>query len=104
MKETWKTRLRDGIKANGKSQREVSMAAGMGPGYVNSLLNENENKDPTVDHLIRVVDAAGLSLYYVLYGVKVDKETEEIIRRLQQSPQARASILQLLPPVTEDAG
>jgi len=104
MKETWKTRLRDGIKAKGKSQREVSLAAGMAPGYVNSLLNENENKDPTINNLIRIVKAAGLSLYQVLYGVEVDQETEEIIRRLQGSPQSRAALLQILKDrATEDA-
>lgn len=91
----WKTRLAAGIKANGKSQREVSLAAGMGPGYVHSLIKEN--KDPTVDHLLRVCEAAGVSLYYVLYGVQVGRDTEEIIQLLEASSKAkREGMLQVL--------
>jgi hypothetical protein len=93
--ESWKTRLADGIKANGKSKREVSLAAGMGPGYVHSILAEG--KDPTVDNLLRVCEAAGISLYYVLYGVKMDPETEAIVRQLQSSsPAKRRGLLDFL--------
>jgi len=95
MSENWKTRLAAGIKANKKSRREVSLAAGMGPGYVFSLLKEG--KDPTVDHLSRVCDAAGLSLSYVLYGMEINQETEEIIRLLNSAPEAaREGMLQIL--------
>lgn len=91
----WKARLAAGIKASGKSQREVSLAAGMGPGYVHSLLKEN--KDPTVDHLLRVCDAAGISLYYVLSGVQIGRDTEEIIQILEASSEAtRGGLLQVL--------
>ncbi|BEV47316.1 helix-turn-helix transcriptional regulator [Afipia carboxidovorans] len=95
MTETWKDRLAAGIEAKGKSQREVSLAAGKGPGYVNSLINEG--KDPTVDNLLRVCEAAGVSLYYVLYGVEMDREAEEIIRLLKMSSKAkREGLLQVL--------
>ncbi len=95
MSDTWRTRLKAGIEAQWKSQREVSLAAGMGSGYVNSLFNED--KDPTVDHLLKVCEAAGLSLYYVLYGVDIDREAEEIIRLLKSSSEGkRAGVLQIL--------
>lgn len=94
MSEDWKTRLEEGIKANGKSKRSVSLAAGMAPGYVHSILAEG--KDPTVENLIKVCEAAGLSLYYVLYGVEMSPETEEIVRLLESSKSKRAALLQIL--------
>lgn len=89
----WRARLEAGIKANDKSLREVSLAAGKGPGYLHSILREG--KDPTIDNLIKVCEAAGLSVYYVLYDVKVDRETEEIIQLLKD-PAQRKGLLQLL--------
>lgn len=94
MSDAWKKRLIDGIEAKGKSQREVSLAAGKGPGYVNSFLKEG--KDPTIENLIKVCEAAGLSLYYVLYGVEMSPETEEIIRLLEASESKRKALLQIL--------
>lgn len=92
----WKHRLVAEIEAKGLSQREVSLAAGRGPGYVNSLLKEG--KDPTIDNLILVCDAAGLSLYTILYGVEMSPQTEEILKRLQAAnPEQRDAILKLLP-------
>ena len=46
---TWKNRLQEAIRSSGKSQRDISLKAGMGPGYVNSLFKES--KDPTVENL-----------------------------------------------------
>lgn len=91
----WKERLADGIKAKGKSQREVSLAAGKGPGYVNSLLKEG--KDPTIENLLLVCEAADLSLIWVLFGFDMDRETEEIVRELKrESPTGRSGLLQHL--------
>lgn len=98
----WKGRLAAGIKKNGKSKREVSLAAGMGPGYVHSVLKEG--KDPTIDHLMKICEAAGLSLYYVLMGVQVSPETEAIIRMLETSETKRRGLAQLLLNEPETSG
>lgn len=91
----WKARLSKGIKANKKSQRAVSIAAGLGTGYVNSLLKEG--KDPSLENLIKVCEAAGLSLNYVLLGLDMDPETEEIIQLASSStPEKRKALLELL--------
>lgn len=94
-KDNWKSRLIKGIEAQGKSQREVSLAAGRGPGYVNSLLKEG--KDPTIENLILVCRAANLSLAYVLFGFEISRETEDIVRALEStSPERRNGLLQFL--------
>jgi ribonucleoside-diphosphate reductase alpha chain len=91
----WKNRLAAGIREKGKSEREVSLAAGRGPGYVHSILKEN--KDPTIDNLIEVCRAAELSLIWVLFGVEMSRETEEIVQALEDaSPEQRKGLLQFL--------
>lgn len=91
----WRTRLLAAIQASGKSQREVSLAAGMGAGYVNSLFKDS--KDPTVENLMKVCEVAGVSLSYVLYGYQMTAETEEILNLLEEaSPGERKGLLTLL--------
>jgi hypothetical protein len=96
MSEDWKTRLAAAIEADKDlSPRGVSLAAGMGAGYIHSILSEG--KDPTIGHLMRVCDVVGVSLYYILYGVEMDQEFEEIIRLLNSSSKAtREGLLQIL--------
>jgi ribonucleoside-diphosphate reductase alpha chain len=73
----------------------VSLAAGLGAGYVHSILNEG--KDPTIDNLIAVCNEIGVSLSAVLYGYEMSAENEEILRLLQNSsPGAREGLLALL--------
>lgn len=91
----WKARLAAAIEASGKSQREISLAAGKGPGYVNSLLHEG--KDPTVGNLMRICQAANVSVYQVLGGFPMSPEHEELLRRLLETEEdVQRSILLLL--------
>lgn len=92
--EQWRERLRLAIKASGKSQRQVSLAAGNAAGYANSLIKEG--KDPSVGNLIGLCDQIGVSLSYILYGFDVSPETEEVLRLLQAHPAARKGVLQIL--------
>lgn len=87
-------RLSDAITQKGISKRSVSLASGNGPGYVHSILSEG--KEPTVTNLAAVCDVVGVSLYYILYGVEVSPETEAIIKKLEENPNARDGILALL--------
>lgn len=95
MSESWQDRLARGIKEKRLSQRAVSLAADMGPGYVNSLIKEG--KDPTIEHLMAVCKAADLSLSWVLFGIEISAETEEIMTLLEGAPETkRESLLNLL--------
>ena len=93
--EDWRQRLTAAIKDKGTSMRALSLAAGLGPGYVHGLLKEG--KDPTVDNLLKLCDQLGVSIAYILKNVSVNAETEEILGLLQSaSPEARSGILALL--------
>lgn len=90
----WRARLDEAIKASGKSRRSVSLEAGKGPGYVHSIMAEG--KDPTIDSLVNVCRAANVSLSYVLYGLEISRQTEEVLSLLENNPDALAAILQIL--------
>ncbi|OMP69950.1 transcriptional regulator [Agrobacterium tumefaciens] len=90
----WRARLQDALEASGKSAREVSLAAGKGPGYVHSILKEG--KEPTVDNLIAICSVLNVSLSQVIYGIEMSAETAEILSLLENSPNARDGILKIL--------
>ena len=92
--EGWKDRLAAAVQASGKSMRAISLAANVGHGYVFSILNEG--KDPSVENLARICDAAGASLIYVLYGVEISPETERLMLLAEANPDARANLIAIL--------
>lgn len=92
--QTWRDRLVAAIERDGRSQRAVSIAAGLGPGYINALLREG--REPTVGSAIRVCRELGISLPWLIYGIEMSPQTEEILRLLDDHPAERAGILQIL--------
>lgn len=91
----WKARLEAEIKRQNRSMRDVSLKAGKGPGYVHSILVGG--KDPTIDNMIDVCNALGVSLSHILYGINASPETEEILALLEEaSPGHREGILKIL--------
>lgn len=93
--ESWRSRLAAAIEASGKSRRSISLAAGMAPGYLHSILVEG--KDPTISNLLKVCEETGVSMSYILYGYEISGEVEEILDLLQSSsPRAREGLLQIL--------
>jgi transcriptional regulator with XRE-family HTH domain len=96
MTEDWKERLIEAIKADGRSYRAISTAAGLGPNFVNQLLNYE--KEPAAKHVIMLAKALNMSLSYLFVGNdEVTAEHEELFRLLQGStPEGRALALQIL--------
>lgn len=92
MTEDWRHRLQSGIE--GRSWRAVSLAAGLGPGYVFSVLKEG--KDPTIGNLAKVCEAAGLSLSYVLFGVDLSRADEESLALFHALPERKKEAFLLL--------
>lgn len=95
MKQDWRQRLEKGLKDKRLSKRGVSLSAGMGEGYVHSILKDG--KDPTVDSFLKVCAASGLSPAYVLLGYDLTPEVEELLALWSAaSPATRDGILQIL--------
>ena len=66
----WRKRMHDEIRGDGKSLRAVSIAAGMGAGYLHSILIDG--KDPTLDNFLRVCDVIGSDPCAILVGRSVE--------------------------------
>jgi transcriptional regulator with XRE-family HTH domain len=95
--EEWRRRLADAVKASGRSKRKISLAAGLGHGYVHSVLAEE--KDPSVMNLVKICDELNVSLSFILFGYDIQPEAEEFLRRFQSaSPKTRRALLDLLEP------
>lgn len=91
----WKDRLAAAINESGKSKRAISLAAGMGPGYVHSVLVEG--KDPTIENLAKICDHAGVSLSFVIFGYDLHKEDEDLLVVLRSLPKdAKEGLLKAL--------
>ena len=98
----WRDRLREALKASGKSHRQVSLDAGFSHGYVNGLLRSE--KDPGFANVCKVAAAAGVSLSYIAFGADVDMESEQILAALTRlSEKDRNAILTLAQSVPDHA-
>ena len=95
MNEGWRARLSEAVAKSEKSGRQVSLEAGLGAGYLHSILKEG--KDPTVSNLMKVCEKLGVSLWAILYGADLTAEDEELLRLYQaSSPGEREALLQLV--------
>lgn len=92
--QTWRDRLSDALAEKGLSRRAISIAAGLGPGAIHSWLKDG--KDPNLENIMAVCQAAGISLSFVTHGYYMSSETEELLRLLEAHPQSRDGILQIL--------
>lgn len=95
MADTWRGRLKKTLKDKRLSKRGVSLAAGMSEGYVHGILQEG--KEPTVENLLSVCRASGLSPAYVILGYEVPDDAAELFELwAKASPATRQGILQIL--------
>jgi transcriptional regulator with XRE-family HTH domain len=95
MVETWRQRLESALVEKERSKREVSLAADLGPGYVHSILKEG--KDPTVDNLMKVAAALGVSPIWLIFGIEVSQDADDLLALWGRAqPETRQGILSIL--------
>lgn len=95
MNDTWRERLKKALKDKHLSKRGVSLAADLSEGYVHGILQEG--KEPTVENLLSVCRASGISAASVILGYEVPPDTEELFELwAKASPATREGILQIL--------
>lgn len=96
MDESWRDRLGAALERAQLSKRGVSLKAGLGPGYLHSILQEG--KDPTLDNLLAVCAAIGVSASWVVFGVNMESpEVEELARIWSRAtPEQREGIRLIL--------
>lgn len=86
----WRQRLEDEIEKSGRSLREISRASGYGAGYLHSILVEG--KDPSISRLMGICSNLGVSAAYILHGIQMTEEDEELLRELNANPEALTAV------------
>lgn len=95
MDDTWRERLAKAIEARGVSKRSLSLKAGMGPGYVHSLLSEG--KEPTIEKLVRICAELDVPLAAIVYGDEASQFVQEVVELWRKAPPSlRQGILEIL--------
>lgn len=97
--EEWRTRLIQAVDADGRSDRAISEASGLGVNFVNEL--RKGEKEPGVNKVIRLAETLSLSLGFVFSGADVSAQEEADLKTfLALSPGNRAAILTLARQIT----
>lgn len=92
--EDWRNRLLTAVDDDGRSDRAISLAAGLGPNFVNEL--RNSEKEPGVNKVTRLARTLNLSLGYVFSGMEISAVNEADLKVfLSLSPENRQAILTL---------
>lgn len=102
MEQGWRERLLQEVQKTGKSQRSLSMKAGLGPGYLNSILGKAQ-KDPTVTSLLKVTEVLGVSISYICYAIEMTYETEQLLRGfVRLNPRQRSAFRESVDAMLEN--
>lgn len=70
----------------GKSYREMSMAAGLGPNFVTQLL-ANDWKEPLFGNVVRLCDELHVSITYIVTGAEMTRTHETVLSRMSALPE-----------------
>lgn len=90
----WRSNLMFLLEADGRSMREVSLAAGLSHGYVHGILKDG--KDPTLENLVRICAALETDLLHLLFQLKIDRQTAEILTAILSNSELKSAIYTLL--------
>jgi transcriptional regulator with XRE-family HTH domain len=97
MNETWKTRLESAIadaNTRGISNRELCRRAGVGQPFIYDVLKVG--KVPSVENMEQMARALDVSVVYLLTGLQVTPELEELLSIWTALPPDRRQVLQQL--------
>ena len=69
------------VDADSRSDRAISMDAGLGQNFVNEL--RNTDKEPGTDKLMKLIAELGVSAAEILLDVEITPEDEQFLRLLK---------------------
>lgn len=91
----WRERLRIAVVEDGRSYRDISLAAGLSHGYLHGILTTD--KSPTLDHLIPILNVLNRSVVEILEGFEIDDRCRELLSLWGTlSEEERTSLYRLL--------
>lgn len=90
----WRSRIEAALQRDGRSMRDISLAANLSHGYLHGILRDG--KEPTLDRFAKICEELNVSLAYALVGLEMSPETERLIGEIEGSPGKRAALLSIL--------
>ena len=91
----WRKRLQTAIKRDGRSLRQISIAAGMSESYLWQLFNKN--REPTISPLQALARELGTSMMYLMEGYDLTPEGKRFLKLCEGfSTEQRQVLLQFL--------
>src|SRR5690554_6377628 len=95
VRESWGRRHIDAIDADERSERQISLAAGLGPNFVGQM--KKAGKMPSASAVLRLCRALWVSVTYIFTGAKMTPEDEEFLTRFSAlHPDQKKALLSLL--------
>ena len=93
--ESWRKRLIEAVDADPRSDRAISIAAGIGVNAVNEL--RNTGKKPSVERALMIANEVGISLSRLFLDLDISVEEEEMIRLMSAAdPDVQEAVLTIL--------
>jgi len=92
--ETWKDRLLHAVERSGKSQQAIAIDAGLGRAYLYGVFKEG--KVPTVENMIRICNAIGVSPAFIIFGWSMNPKQQELLDLIAQHPDQIDNLIALL--------
>lgn len=89
--DAWRERLKDAADKSGRSLRSISLAAGCGPGYLHDILSTK--KEPSIARLIKLCEAIGVSVTYVVLGIEWTPTQEQLLLLMSGLSEKRKKLL-----------
>lgn len=103
MTEAWEKRLREAIQDaldSGRSMRDISLAAKVGPNYVSQFMEKGSK--PSVDKFLKLARELDVSPIYIIAGFHMTRQTQELVEVFEElSPERRESLLRFVAPEEE---
>jgi len=90
----WKDRLLHAVELDGRSDRAISLAAGLGPNFLNQL--RNSDKEPGIEHVHMLARELRLSMYTLFTGLEATPEDEEFLALWQAATPIERTALKAL--------
>lgn len=99
MHDGWFNRLKTAIDRDGRSKRELSIAAGRGVNFLQQLFRDE--KEPGADNLASILDVLGPeAALYVMTGLELSAEDQAFLTLLAQySPEQKRAAREVIAAV-----
>lgn len=91
MDTAWRQRLIAAIEADGRTLRAISLAAKLGPNFLNQMLERGTS--PSIPALVSLCGTLNVSLTYIFTGADMTPEQEELLRLSAELPNQQKELL-----------